>query len=99
MDRRQSPANQGASTLSARLVSRDTRPAFVPEPPNPLPIVPLTALASSNSEGRISPMRFHIRWNGVRLPVSRARLQVSLMTLSVFVMAVAGSAGTKWCTR
>ena len=41
-------------------------------------------------------MLFHIRWKGVRRPVSRVRLQASLMALSVFVMAVAGSAGTKW---
>jgi hypothetical protein len=41
-------------------------------------------------------MRFHIRWNGVRLPVSRARLQASLMAVSVVVMAVAGSAGIRW---
>ena len=51
---------------------------------------------NSNPERKVFTMRFHIRWNGPRLPVSRARLQASLMALSVLVMAVAGSAGTKW---
>jgi hypothetical protein len=41
-------------------------------------------------------MQFHIRWKSVRLP-SRARLEVSFMTLSVLLMALAGSAGKKWC--
>jgi hypothetical protein len=40
-------------------------------------------------------MQFHIRWKSVRLP-SRVRVEATLMTLSVLVMALAGSAGRKW---
>ncbi len=41
-------------------------------------------------------MLFRIRWGGIRRPILSPRVQVALMSLSMVVVTVAGSASKRW---